>query len=771
MASSDEGKPALALTELSTTQPSSSTQGSISRPSGRSLANRKPLKCRYFGTKRGCRAGSSCTYVHDVSSPGPLTASSSQEEDRPLILTNAAPTQGTQGPNGRSRTVDKPVSDAERQNPREFQLNQIRRKFRPTETTDSSGTHLKFTMVPTDPDFSFDITGLDCVLHVPLQYPGRELPSLEVFNKNLDPNSRLLVQQRFDHIVKVQPASTLLRLMTLLDRELEHALTHPPADTAAGSTAVSEIQTGQVKPKGEGLPLSSGQEGEEKSSQRKGREITQLVSRLGRDPLFKANPDGVSFTVPISPLRGDLLPRILREVKTVLLIVPLTYPLDPCRIKISGIDDDCARSLEAAFQEHVAKNSDMSLTAHINYLAATMHRITSQPTGKTSVSEAVSSLPLRNVPPAPARAGSPAPQADSPLSPSEAGPSDTPLPDRPHVHVIPRPPEWENTGDSDEGDSDISDESWSEGSLSDTEEGGGVRLPDNSTYQTGKRVVLSFPNVELHGIELLALGSLSVTLKCERCKELSDVKNIKIGEDGISVPATRTEVCQKCSSYLRVGFRRDWMHPSSSRAGTLFLDGCTATDLLPSYFVPTCSECSTNYPSPGVSAVRGDQKLAICRECHNRMQFKLPELKFLLVSAGEGSSQGPGRAPRKPKESLGIVAGQELPRRGRCSHYGRSYRWFRFGCCSRVFPCDKCHDAATDHPNEHANRMICGFCSREQNYRPEDCGICHAMLVGKAATGFWEGGKGTRNKVLMSRKDPRKYKRRGGTATGSSQKK
>jgi hypothetical protein len=52
-----------------------------------------------------------------------------------------------------------------------------------------------------------------------------------------------------------------------------------------------------------------------------------------------------------------------------------------------------------------------------------------------------------------------------------------------------------------------------------------------------------------------------------------------------------------------------------------------------------------------------------------------------------------------------------------------------------------------------------GFCSREQNYRPESCGICKNVLVGKAGSGFWEGGKGTRDKVKMSRKDPRKYKR------------
>jgi hypothetical protein len=43
----------------------------------------------------------------------------------------------------------------------------------------------------------------------------------------------------------------------------------------------------------------------------------------------------------------------------------------------------------------------------------------------------------------------------------------------------------------------------------------------------------------------------------------------------------------------------------------------------------------------------------------------------------------------QPKEVLGIVAGQELPRRGRCQHYAKSQRWFRFSCCAKVFPCDK----------------------------------------------------------------------------------
>ena len=30
--------------------------------------------------------------------------------------------------------------------------------------------------------------------------------------------------------------------------------------------------------------------------------------------------------------------------------------------------------------------------------------------------------------------------------------------------------------------------------------------------------------------------------------------------------------------------------------------------------------------------------------------------------------------------------------------------------------------------------------------------MCHGTLVDKKGTGFWEGGKGTRDKVKMSRK-------------------
>jgi len=86
-----------------------------------------------------------------------------------------------------------------------------------------------------------------------------------------------------------------------------------------------------------------------------------------------------------------------------------------------------------------------------------------------------------------------------------------------------------------------------------------------------------------------------------------------------------------------------------------------------------------------------------------------------------------------------------------------SYRWFRFPCCGKVFPCDVCHDEAEDHEFEYAKRMICGLCSREQPFSSKSC-VCGNEMVKRYGSGFWEGGTGVRDKFKMNKKDPRKRK-------------
>ncbi|KKZ64577.1 hypothetical protein EMCG_09510 [[Emmonsia] crescens] len=766
-------------------------------PLARRLPDRKSTRCRYFGSKKGCRAGDACPFAHETPSYSPLAASSANpiasiEANDPRI--KAAMDNGALFPKDRNeegsasqvqafntsplgstgtqpQVVQRPTPRAQRDNPREFELNQIRRRFHPQERSDEEGTYLTFEMHPSDPDFSDRLKSLTCAMHVPLGYPLRGMPSLEIVNENIGMRYKILIQEEFENITKARISDTLLIWMNVLDRSLTKifSMVAPEQVPTPPGSYSDQVQGFAPSPEGEPKQPRERTMSQEKehARQRRLKEITQLTSRLGRTPLFSKSSDGVSFTVPLNPLKPHLLPQSLKSVKTFNLVVPWLYPLEPCRIKIPGIDDSSARATEASFEKHVIENPSASLTSHLNYLSAMLHILATQPVEAIQLGSAVASLSLNDKSKGEAITSSSftAPPLQSQPTETEAS---SKLADRPHIQIIPRPPEWMSPDQGGEFDSDESDYSESEESVTgDDDEGGGVSIPSMPPPPAGRDVALSFPSMELRGIELLELKALHLSLKCERCKELLDIKDIKIGEDGISIPPKRVESCKKCGNYLSVGFRRELMHPSSNRAGYLDLEGCHAVELLPSTFIPTCSECSITYPAPGIVAVRGDDASAVCRGCHHKMRFKIPEVKFLLVSAGGGTSHTHVRA-RKPKEVLGIVAGQELPRRGRCSHYGKSYRWFRFSCCLKVFPCDRCHDAATDHLNEHANRMICGFCSREQIYRPESCGICNSTLVGKAGSGFWEGGKGTRDRRRMSRKDPRKYKRIGGMASGPS---
>ncbi|KAJ0426327.1 hypothetical protein BJY00DRAFT_82934 [Aspergillus carlsbadensis] len=675
----------------------------------------------------------------------------------------------------RNNANHRPISQTERSDPREFQLNQVRRRFRPTESADESGTTLSFGVAPSDPDFPFELQSLQCTLHVPSTYPARGRPSLKVANPEMGADFQANISRGFDDIVdssiRISGHETLLNWINTLDRHLERLLTTiergptlkfvPNAGRREGdisrnivddlnSLAIS--RTPKRKPEPRAPPVVKvrpAYTAEEKSQAEKRRavETKQLEARLGRLPLFQKARDGLSFIIPIQPTKSDRLPISIRPVKTVKLSVPQLYPLEHSSIELQGVLGMEAAAVEVGFSQWLNDHLQLNLVSQVNYLASNMHSF-----AKTLVETPEPKEPETEIP---------APKTEPPVEERSS------IDDyRPHLHVIQRPPEWTvREGGSGSEETDVTT---TEDDYSDDEEEGGAPVPAMAELTIEHGVALSFPFLELYGIELLELVGLYITVKCDRCKEPLDVRNIPQTKDSSGALSPKVETCKKCSNSMSLGFRRLFMHPNANRAGYLDLDGCTVVDLLPSGFIPTCAECSTSFPGPGVVAVRGESAMANCRQCHRKMVFKVPEVKFLKVGSAAFTSRDRASTRRKPKEVLGIVAGQELPRRGRCMHYSKSYRWFRFGCCSKVYACDKCHDADTDHPNEHANRMICGFCSREQIYRPENCGICRAYLIGKAGSGFWEGGKGTRNKTLMSRKDPRKYKRRPGTTPGGT---
>ena len=136
------------------------------------------------------------------------------------------------------------------------------------------------------------------------------------------------------------------------------------------------------------------------------------------------------------------------------------------------------------------------------------------------------------------------------------------------------------------------------------------------------------------------------------------------------------------------------------------------------------------------------------------MVISFEGIKIIVVNPPLAS----GKQRSKTKVNKGYTEGQPLPEKGTCKHYKKSQRWFRFSCCGRLFPCDKCHDSQVpDCPLEQANRMVCGLCAKEQPVRNQ-CKHCHGEISGSLKSHHWEGGKGCRDKKRMSNNDSRKHK-------------
>jgi hypothetical protein len=579
-----------------------------------------------------------------------------------------------------SRIVPKPAPQGQ-DDPRLVQLGQVRRRYSPEESTAPNGdTVLKFRMAPSDPDFPYEMQALACTLFVPAAFPKAQVV-LRVTNKEMGRGYQINVENGFQAIMERLPQSTILQHLYALDRDLETLLAAPKAETVK-ITSHARVETFKDPSKIEDVwtvPENSTQsklesqivhttppaptyspEQLEKAQQIRKDHVRQFEARMGRLPLFAKGSDGISYTVPVQPRRAEL-PVSLRDVQRIKLIVPARYNLDPCRIELYENSGDDARYVEQHFQSLVAVNPDMNLFALINKLSQTMHTMTKPPTTPDDPKKFTTK------------------PAEVPISPDATSTAES-LPlrrkdggDKSHIVFIPRPPEWgmpdREIGDSEEGSS------WDDDSEDADNTDSGEREHVGETQESHRPergILISFPGLELYGIELMELITLSITVKCDRCKDVTDVPNLR---DSATDPgAVKTVVCKKCSNQLSVGYRMDLLHANCVRAGYLDMDGCTVVDLLPSFFKPTCSECSTPFPAPGVNSVRGDSSLAICRECHKRLSFKIPDIKFLQVSA---TTVRASQAPRKKKEILGIRAGEQLPNRGRCSHYAKSYRWFR----------------------------------------------------------------------------------------------
>ncbi|CEJ91191.1 hypothetical protein VHEMI06921 [[Torrubiella] hemipterigena] len=659
-----------------------------------------------------------------------------------------------------SRIVSKPVPDAQARDPRGYQISQIRKRYVPTESTANDGAALlKFHLKPSDPDFPFELAYLDCEIKVPKSYP-KGSPELRVLNKDIPRGFSINVERGWDALVTERKGATLLSLCNALDKNLEKFLSEQKVETIkivtykdtrhldqaqpTRNTAISQSSAPAVQPPApSAAPVSQPaksyvpertftREEMNEAKARRAQEVRQLEARMSKLTLYRRSADGIVYTLPLEPKRKEDLPVGLRSVNNIHLIIPMLYPLQSLRVQLNEADAADAEPIEDMFVERAEAQKQMSLMSHVNYLAQNLLAMSKQAQSKAAAQAKLVALQKAQL------------QKESEANLEVSQPADD---DKSHIKVIPRPPEWSFGEEDDESSEEYTD---SDGGAAISDEEAPREVHDAVKDVPERGTMISFPSVELHGIELLQVSILNLNVKCERCKTVNELTGLKPNEE-------KSISCRKCGTIFAVTFHPQLVHEHSTRAGFMDLSGCKVADMLPSTFVPTCGRCST--AGMGLVAVRGDNISNVCRECHGKFTFKIPDVKFLFITPG--TAPPPTTGPRRKQEKLGLVAGESLPNHGACAHYRKSYRWFRFSCCNKVYSCDRCHDETEDHPIEWANRMVCGWCSREQNYAVESCRFCGRGVIGRKGHGFWEGGKGTRDQQLMNRKDPRKYKRLG----------
>lgn len=455
----------------------------------------------------------------------------------------------------------------EKSNPREFQINQLRRRFRPDEKADGKETTLTFGLAPSDPDFPFELDNLQCVLHIPTSYPGTGRPTLSVTNPEMDTTYQENVARGFDDIVdftmRTKGQGTLLNWMNTLDKQLERLLTSLERgprlkfvanigdDVAAKDPTLRQETAPSQSPSTRPAPVAPSSrlqtqpttkpvtarshtpEQRAGAEKRRSTETKQLEARLGRLPLFQKRTD-TSFIVPIQPIKHDQLPSALQAVKSVKLVVPQLYPLEHSAIEIQANESPEARSVEIGFAQWVEQNSQMNLVSQINYLGSNMHNFAKTPLPEAAEQAQGDAVLIEPEIPTPE-------SGDVPTKATE---------DRPHLHIIPRPPEW-SVPDPHSG-SDMTDESSYEESEEEMEgdDDGGAPVPA-AVETPGRGIALSFPFLELYGIELLEIMHLAITIKCERCKQSSDIKNVPHIQDPKATP--KIESCKKCANSMSIG--------------------------------------------------------------------------------------------------------------------------------------------------------------------------------------------------------------------------
>jgi len=283
----------------------------------------------------------------------------------------------------------------------------------------------------------------------------------------------------------------------------------------------------------------------------------------------------------------------------------------------------------------------------------------------------------------------------------------------------------------------------------------------------------------MQGCATVQVEVLHLQLSCAGCKTAARVYLSGADEDSSDAKLW----CEGCSGLISVRLRPTLLHQFSSVLCYVDCVRCNVADVLPSVLTSVCENCDA-YNVHKQEFTRNRTIAGTCFSCHSKYGFGAESIRIEQITPcdpGGQNGQGRGKSSgsddpmdeiseelrylrkkvKTDKRETMIVLGRQLPNMGACGHFKKSYKWYRFACCGRAFPCPQCHiesECPAAALGAHASRMICGKCSMEQSYSPSSpCEKCNFAMIAKGSS-HWDGGDGARNIAVMSSKDAKKFR-------------
>lgn len=201
--------------------------------------------CQFFLSRKGCRNGAACRFSHASASLEHLSTQSTQAQRRAPAAARA-PVRRPVPASVQTQTQDHDPAQVAA-SLRAYEISQVQSRFNASFTSLQPDL-FQLKIVPSDPDFPYEVQSLHVQLTVPLDYPQTPC-TIAVQNKDIPKGFAANLERGFAQAALQKKA--LLAHLNWLDVNMEQLLQKPPVPTirfvknAAASTAftVSTVST------------------------------------------------------------------------------------------------------------------------------------------------------------------------------------------------------------------------------------------------------------------------------------------------------------------------------------------------------------------------------------------------------------------------------------------------------------------------------------------------------------------------------------------------